>query len=74
MNEQQVNQLLLVIREQTAAATAQTEAQMLQTQAIHRLAESNENLIALIMQSLDEEGPDTDAPPSTYLSGKPIGG
>lgn len=74
MNEQQVNQLLLVIREQTAAATAQTEAQMLQTQAINRLAESNENLIALIMQSLDDEGSGEDAPSSTYLSGKPMGG
>lgn len=67
MNEQQVNRLL-------SAMTAQTETLAQQTQAINRLAESNENLIAIIMQSLDEEIPDDEAPSSAYLSGKPLGG
>ncbi|WP_313073054.1 hypothetical protein [Atlantibacter hermannii] len=66
MNEQQVNELL-------KALEAQTKAQMEQTAAINRLAESNEALVAVIYQSMvDDEGDDR-VMPQTYLSGKPRG-
>ncbi|EKT1122214.1 hypothetical protein AB9L77_04005 [Escherichia coli] len=61
MNEQQVKNLL-------AAMTAQTNA-------MNRLAESNEALVALLYQSLadDIETTTLDSPVPTYLSGKPRG-
>ncbi|WAT06486.1 hypothetical protein O1V64_11100 [Rouxiella badensis] len=67
MNEQQVNQLLEAMRAQTAALTVQSEA-------INRLAESNESLVALIIDNLDDGGePENDSAANTYLSGKPVG-
>lgn len=65
MNEQLVNELIAVIREQI---TAQRE----QTEAISRLAESNMALCDVIIQSLAGELDET-AEQQTYLSGKPRG-
>lgn len=65
MNEQLVNELIAVIREQI---TAQNE----QTEAISRLAESNMALCDVIIQSLAGELDET-AEQQTYLSGKPRG-
>ncbi|MBW7607889.1 hypothetical protein [Enterobacter hormaechei] len=48
MNEQQVNELITALREQT-------EAQRAQTDAINRLAESNMALFDVIIQSLAED-------------------
>jgi hypothetical protein len=48
MNEQQVNELIAALREQTVA-------QMAQTAAINRLADSNVALRDLIIQSMAEE-------------------
>ncbi|HIC7932373.1 TPA: hypothetical protein ACW7MP_003693 [Enterobacter hormaechei] len=48
MNEQQVNELIVALREQT-------EAQRAQTDAINRLAESNMALCDVIIQSLGED-------------------
>jgi hypothetical protein len=45
MNEQLVTELLVALKAQTAAQTKQTEA-------INRLANSNESLCKLIMQTL----------------------
>ncbi|MDQ2325000.1 hypothetical protein RBI98_09405 [Citrobacter koseri] len=65
MNEQQVNELIAALNEQT---TAQRE----QTEAINRLAESNMALCDVIIQSLADELDETPEP-QTYLSGKPRG-
>ncbi|MCU6328952.1 hypothetical protein KSU19_14950 [Enterobacter quasiroggenkampii] len=48
MNEQQANELIAALREQTAA-------QMAQTAAINRLADSNVALCDLIIQSMAED-------------------
>ncbi|MEI9703024.1 hypothetical protein V5036_18260 [Enterobacter cloacae] len=48
MNEQQVNELITALREQTAA-------QMAQTDAINRLADSNVSLCDLLIQSMAED-------------------
>ncbi|VAL04541.1 Uncharacterised protein [Enterobacter hormaechei] len=48
MNEQQVNELITALREQT-------EAQRAQTDAINRLGESNMALCDVIIQSLAED-------------------
>lgn len=48
MNEQQVNELITALRDQT-------EAQRAQTDAINRLAESNMGLCDVIIQSLAED-------------------
>jgi hypothetical protein len=48
MNEQQENELITALREQTAA-------QMAQTDAINRLADSNVALSDLIIQSMAED-------------------
>lgn len=48
MNEQQVNELIAALREQT-------EAQRAQTDAINRLAESNMMLCDVMIQSLAED-------------------
>lgn len=66
MNEQQVNELL-------KALESQTRAQQAQTDAINRLAESNEALVAVIYQSMVDNDINGDLPPQTYLSGKPRG-
>lgn len=68
MNEQQVKGLL-------AAMAAQTKAQVEQTAAINRLAESSESLAALLYQytAEDIETTTVDSPFPTYLSGKPRG-
>ncbi|MDM2987631.1 MULTISPECIES: hypothetical protein [Citrobacter] len=67
MNEQQVNELIAALNEQT---TAQRE----QTEAINRLAESNMALCDVIIQSLADEEMDTPHEPQTYLSGKSVRG
>ncbi|HGH5394193.1 TPA: hypothetical protein ACJI3N_000667 [Raoultella planticola] len=64
MNEQQVNALIAALSEQTAAQIEQTEA-------INRLAESNMALCDVIIQSLAGEE-DSLAEPQTYLSGKSV--
>ena len=68
MNEQQVNELL-------KALELQTKAQIDQTAAINRLAESNESLAALLYQYVAEDIETTtlDSPVPTYLSGNPRG-
>ncbi len=66
MKEQQVSALL-------AALEAQTKAQLAQTAAINRLAESNEALVAVIYQSVVDDVSDDGLSPQTYLSGKPRG-
>ena len=48
MNEQQANELISALREQTAA-------QMAQTDAINRLADSNLALCDLVLQSMAED-------------------
>lgn len=48
MNEQLVNELMVALREQTAAQKEQTEA-------INRLAESNVALCDVIIQAMDDE-------------------
>ena len=65
MNEQQVNALIAALSEQTAAQREQTEA-------INRLAESNEALRDVIIQSLADE-PEEPAEEITYLSRKSRG-
>lgn len=70
MNEQQVNELITALREQT-------EAQRAQTDAINRLAESNMALCDVIIQSLAEDNGDeitslSDLKPQ-YLSQKARG-
>lgn len=65
MNEQQVSALL-------EAMQRQTKAQIDQTAALSRLAESNESLAAVLYQTFAEEIEATspDSPLPTYLSGK----
>lgn len=65
MNEQLVNALIVALSEQTAAQREQTEA-------INLLAESNEALRDVIIQSLADE-PEEPAEVITYLSGKSRG-
>ena len=66
MNEQQVSELL-------KALESQTKAQQAQADAINRLAESNEALVAVIYQSMVDDDINGELPPQTYLSGKPRG-
>ena len=61
MNEQLVTELLEALKAQTAAQTKQTEA-------INRLANSNESLCNLIMQTLAAEVEEDTLPQQTYLS------
>ena len=61
MNEQLVTELLEALKAQTAAQTKQTEA-------INRLANSNESLCKLIMQTLAEEVEEDNFHQQTYLS------
>lgn len=64
MSEQQVSELI-------AALKAQTKAQIDQTAAINRLAESNEAMAAVIYQSVVDDESDEGLSPQTYLSSKP---
>ncbi len=66
MKEQQVSALLTALEEQT-------KAQLAQTAAINRLAESNEALVAVIYQSVVDDVSDDGLSQQTYLSGKPRG-
>ena len=60
---------------QQAAITRLTEVIGQQTVAITRLAESNESLVAVILQLIDDRIDDDDESSSeTYLSGKSKGG
>lgn len=65
MNEQLVTELLAALKAQTAAQTRQTEA-------INRLANSNESLCKLIMQTLAEEVEEDNLPQQTYLSDRKV--
>ncbi|RXW28970.1 hypothetical protein DM877_11225 [Enterobacter cloacae] len=65
MNEQLVTELLVALKAQTAAQTKQTEA-------INRLANSNESLCKLIMQTLAEEVEEDNLPQRTYLSDRKV--
>lgn len=65
MNEQLVTELLEALK-------AQTEAQTKQTEAINRLANSNESLCRLIMQTLAEEVEEDNLPEQTYLSDRKV--
>ncbi|TCL06907.1 hypothetical protein [Sodalis ligni] len=66
MNEQLVNELI-------AALKAETEAKIAQTEAINRLAESNEALCGVIIESLADDADDEKSGSANYLSGKPRG-
>ncbi|EPJ7157372.1 TPA: hypothetical protein ACXIYC_001422 [Enterobacter cloacae] len=65
MNEQLATELLEALK-------AQTEAQTKQTEAINRLANSNESLCKLIMQTLAEEVEEDNLPQQTYLSDRKV--
>jgi hypothetical protein len=65
MNEQLATELLAALKAQTAAQTKQTEA-------INRLANSNESLCKLIMQTLAEEVEEDYLPQQTYLSDRKV--
>ncbi|EWG70442.1 hypothetical protein P346_01623 [Enterobacter sp. DC1] len=65
MNEQLAIELLQALKAQTAAQTKQTEA-------INRLANSNESLCKLIMQTLAEEVEEDNLPQQTYLSERKV--
>lgn len=65
MNEQLAIELLEALKAQTAAQTKQTEA-------INRLANSNESLCKLIMQTLAEEVEEDNLPQQTYLSDRKV--
>ncbi|MBL5919829.1 hypothetical protein I7V28_01600 [Lelliottia amnigena] len=65
MNEQLVTELI-------EAMKAQTSSQIKQTEAINRLASSNESLCKLIMQTLAEDIEEEIIPQQTYLSGKAV--
>ncbi|HGH3376874.1 TPA: hypothetical protein ACTYAS_002572 [Enterobacter kobei] len=65
MNEQLVTELLEALKAQTVAQTKQTEA-------INRLANSNESLCKLIMQTLAEEVEEDNLPQQTYLSDRKV--
>lgn len=65
MNEQLATELLQALKAQTAAQTKQTEA-------INRLANSNESLCKLIMQTLAEEVEEDNLPQQTYLSDRKV--
>jgi len=65
MNEHLVTELLAALKAQTVAQTKQTEA-------INRLANSNESLCKLIMQTLAEEVEEDNLPQQTYLSDRKV--
>jgi len=65
MNEQLAIELLAALKAQTAAQTKQTEA-------INRLANSNESFCKLIMQTLAEEVEEDNLPQQTYLGDRKV--
>lgn len=65
MNEQLATELLEALKAQTVAQTKQTEA-------INRLANSNESLCKLIMQTLAEEVEEDTLPQQTYLGDRTV--
>lgn len=62
MNEQQVNELMVVLK-------ALAASQLKQAEAINRLAQADEALVSLIAKTLVDEI-DDELPPQTYLDGK----
>lgn len=65
MNEQLAIELLAALKAQMAAQTKQTEA-------INRLANSNESFCKLIMQTLAEEVEEDNIPQQTYLGDRKV--
>lgn len=63
MNEQQVNELMVVLK-------ALAASQLKQAEAINRLAQADETLVSLIAKTLVDEI-DDELSPLTYLDGKP---
>ncbi|EIG6597912.1 hypothetical protein LF945_001905 [Salmonella enterica] len=63
MNEQQVNELMVVLK-------ALAASQLKQAEAINRLAQADETLVSLIAKTLVDEI-DDELPLQTYLDGKP---
>ena len=63
MNEQQVNELMVVLK-------ALAASQLKQAEAINRLAQADETLVSLIAKTLVDEI-DDEFSPQTYLDGKP---
>ncbi|EIX1190725.1 TPA: hypothetical protein ACV4JE_000195 [Salmonella enterica] len=63
MNEQQVNELMVVLK-------ALAASQLKQAEAINRLAQADETLVSLIAKTLVDEI-DDELSPQTYLDGKP---
>lgn len=73
MKELQESLLATTLEKLAESLHQVAEGMKAQSQAINRMAESNETLAALIYQSLADEG-DEDVTQATYLSGKPKGG
>jgi len=72
MKELQESLLALAVEKIGESFHQVAEGMKAQTEAINRLAESNETLAALIYQSMTDES-DQDMPQATYLSGKAKG-
>lgn len=72
MKELQESLLATTLEKLAESLHQVAEGMKVQSQAINRMAESNETLAALIYQSLTDEGVE-DVPQATYLSGKPKG-
>ena len=73
MKEIQVSLLATTLEKLAESFHQVAEGMKAQTEAVNRLAESNESLAAVIYQSLVAEESDPDMPQPTYLSGKPKG-
>ncbi|MBS6032041.1 MAG: hypothetical protein KIB40_02630 [Pantoea sp.] len=73
MKELQVSLLATTLEKLAESFHQVAEGMKAQTEAVNRLAESNESLAAVIYQSLVDDESDTDMPQATYLSGKPKG-
>lgn len=70
MKELQESLLATTLEKLAESLHQVAEGMKAQSQAINRMAESNETLSAMIYQSLADED-DEDMPQATYLSGKP---
>lgn len=68
MNASQADELI-------AAVKAQTAAQLEQAAAINRLADSNQALVGIMLQSVDDgiDATTVSDPHPVYLSGKSVG-
>ena len=73
MKELQVSLLATTLEKLAESFHQVAEGMKAQTEAVNRLAESNESLAAVIYQSLVAEESDPDMPQPAYLSGKPKG-